>query len=156
MIFRRKADSLYALFKIIDAFPKVLDFFTINFRMYSKNIGGIKKFCIRFLKNYTIFNKKLDSLVRFWDKYSKVFDRFLKFQTATTKENGTYSSYLWRVIACFFENNSDSFYTLLNFFDNFPKFLGFVTLKFRWHSKGLGRSPQFLCNFFLKIFQSKS
>ena len=152
MIFRQKSDSFYTFFKIIDAFPKVLDFSTMNFRIYSKKFGGIQKFCIWvFLINYTILNKKLDCHVRIWDKYSKVFERFLKFQTATTKKKELIHHIFGRSLQVFFRQNSDNFYTLLKFLDNFPNFLDFVTIKFRWRSKKLGRFPQFSRTFFSKF-----
>ena len=48
MIFRQKSASFYTFFNVIDAFPKVLDFSTMNFRIYSKKFGGTQKYCMSF------------------------------------------------------------------------------------------------------------
>ena len=58
MIFRQKSDSVYTLFKIIDAFLKVLDFSTINFRIYSKKFGAIQKFLYMFFSKKTPYSAK--------------------------------------------------------------------------------------------------
>ena len=112
-----------------------------------------KNFVFVFLKKDTKINKKLDSLFRIWDKYSKVFERFLKFQAATTKKWNFFSKSL-DGHCMFFRQYSDNFYRLLKFIDHFPKVFDFVTIKFRWHSKILGRFPQFFLTFFSKFWKA--
>ena len=148
MIFRQKSDSFYTFFKIIDAFPKVLDFSTMNFRIYSKKFGGIQKFCMSFSHKLHHIEQKIRLSCQNLRQIFESVWAFPQISDGYYEKKRTYSSYLWTVIACFFRQNSDNFYTLLKFLDNFPNFLEFVTIKFRWGSKKLWRFPQFSRTFF--------
>ena len=115
MIFRQKSDSVYTLFKIIDAFLKVLDFSTINFRIYSKKFGGIQNFCICFSQKRHHIQQK----IRFsGQNLRQIFERIRAFRQISDgyyEKNGTNSSNLWTVIACFLGNILTIFTRYSNF-----------------------------------------
>ena len=104
MFFKQKSHNFYTLFKLKDAFLKVLDFFTINFRIYSKKFGCIQKFCLGFSQKLRHIQQKIrlsGQILR------QIFERFWAFPQISDgyyEKNGTYSSYLWTVFACFFDN----------------------------------------------------
>ena len=102
--FGQNSDRFYTFFKIIDAFPKVLDFLTINFRMYSKNFGGIQKFCIRFSQKLHDIQQKTRLSGQTLRQIFESIWPFSQISDGYYEKNGSYSSYLWTVIACFFDN----------------------------------------------------
>ena len=103
MVFRQKSDSFYTLFKIVDAFPKVLDFSKKNFIRYLKKFGGIQKFCIRFSQKLNHIQQKIRLSVQILRQIFESISPFPQISDDYYEKNGIYSSYLWTVIACFFD-----------------------------------------------------
>ena len=86
MIFRQKSDSFYTLFKLIDVFLKVLDFFTISFTIYSKKFGGIQNFCIRFSQKLHHIQQKIRLSGQILRQIFESIWPFSQIQKATTKK----------------------------------------------------------------------
>ena len=86
MTFRQKSDKFYTLFKLVDALPKVLDFFTINFRIYSEKFGGIQKLSMRFSQKLHRIQHKIRLSGQILRQIFKSIGPFSQIQTATTKK----------------------------------------------------------------------
>ena len=131
MIFRENFDSFHTLFKIKDAFPKVLDFSTIDFRRYLKKVWRYPKILYTFFskitqdstKNYTLWSD-FQTNIRKYLTVSPNFRRLLR-------KNWNLFIISLDGHCMFFRQFSDIFYTLLKKSANFPNFLDFVTIKLR-------------------------
>ena len=115
MIFRQKSASFYTFFNVIDAFPKVLDFSTMNFRIYSKKFGGTQKYCMSFSHKLHHIQQKIRLSGQILRQIFESIWPFPQISDDYYEKNGTYSTYLWTVIACFFDN-------ILIIFTSYPNF----------------------------------
>ena len=122
MIFRQKSDSFYTFFKFIHACLKVLDFSLIYFRIYSKKFGGIQNFCISFSQKVQHVQQKIRLSGQNLRQIFESIWAFPQISIGYYEKKGSYSSNLWTVIGCFFDNILIIFTRYTNFWTTFLNF----------------------------------